>query len=218
MPRHTPDGLLVLMIAALASGGKVKSKVPRGFFVVAGILALASGLALLAVAGKPTAIRRPDPVARPVLLIPDFENRTGRGEFTALARQLTESVRRGLDQEPNGIFELSPRRLRPVFGPSEREEGLVGIAGRLGADYVLAGSLESGPGGPLGPGSSWAPPRPAGAGGESIRLDVLLVRDSDPPYVFAERFPLGLPDPEGGEGAELANWVAERIALSLSRP
>ncbi len=206
------------MIAALAFGGKVRSGLPRGFFVVAAILALGSGLTLLAVAGKPTVIRRPDPVSRPVLLIPDFDNRTGRGEFTSLARQFTEAVRARLDQESTGIFELSPRRLRPAFGPQEREEGLVAIAARLGADYVLAGSIESGPGGPLGPGSSWAPRRPAETGGEAIRLDVLLVRDSDPPHVFAERFPLGLPDPGERAGAELADWVAERIALSLSRP
>ena len=186
--------------------------------MVAAILALASGLTLLAVAGKPTVIRRPDSVSRPVLLIPDFDNRTGRGEFTSLARQFTEAVRARLAQEPDGIFELSPRRLRPAFGPSEREEGLVGIAARLGADYVLAGSIESGPGSPLGPGSSWAAPRPGETGGEEIRLDVLLVRDSDPPHVFAERFPLGLPEPGELAGAELADWVAERIALSLSRP
>ena len=72
------------MIAALAFGGKVRSGLPRGFFVVAAILALGSGLTLLAVAGKPTVIRKPDPVSRPVLLIPDFDNRTGRGEFTSL--------------------------------------------------------------------------------------------------------------------------------------
>ena len=181
-----------------------------------GILALATGLGLLAVAGKPSAIRRPDPVGRPVLLIPDFENRTGRGEFTALARRLTDAVRSRLDREPEGIFEVSPRRLRPAFGPREREEGLVGIAGRLGADYVLAGSLESGPGGALDPGSSWDPPATGAGGDGDIRLDVLLVRDSDPPYVFAERFPLG---PLNGEDADrLASWVAERIALSLIRP
>lgn len=206
------------MIAASAMVSKVRSGLPRGFFVVAAILALAGGLALLAVAGKPAVIRRPDPVARPVLLIPDFDNRTGRGENTVLARELTAAVRARLDREPDGIFELSPRRLRPAFGPSEREEGLVGIAARLGADYVLAGSLESGPGGPLGPGSSWAPPQSAGAEGEEIRLDILLVRDSAPPHVFAERFPLGRSGPQGFEGAELADWVAERIALSLSRP
>ncbi|MDE3260493.1 MAG: hypothetical protein OYL41_00790 [Acidobacteriota bacterium] len=206
------------MIAALASGGKVSGKVPRGSFVVAGILALATGLGLLAVAGKPTAIRRPDSVDRPVLLVPDFDNRTGRGEFTALARQLTDAVRARLERDPGGIFELSPRRLRPAFGPSQREEGLVGIAGRLGADYVLAGSLESGRGEPLGPGSSWTPPREARGGGEEIRLDVLLVRDSDPPHVFAERFLLGSPDPEEAEDRLLADWVGERIALSLSRP
>ncbi len=206
------------MIAALASGGKVSGKVPRGSFVVGGILALATGLGLLAVAGKPTAIRRPDPVDRPVLLIPDFDNRTGRGEFTPLARQLTDAVRARLERDPGGIFELSPRRLRPAFGPREREEGLVGIAGRLGADYVLAGSLESGPGGNLDPGSSWEPPSGAGDGDGEIRLDILLVRDSDPPYVFAERFPLGIPDAGGAEGNELADWVAERIALSLIRP
>ncbi|MYF77450.1 MAG: hypothetical protein F4174_09045 [Acidobacteria bacterium] len=206
------------MIAALASGGKVSGKVPRGSFVVAGILALATGLGLLAVAGKPTAIRRPDPVDRPVLLIPDFDNRTGRGEFTPLARQLTDAVRARLERDPGSIFQLSPRRLRPAFGPSERAEGLVGIAGRLGADYVLAGSLESGPGEPLGPGSSWTPPREANGGGEEIRLDVLLVRDSDPPHVFAERFLLGSPDPEDAEDRQLADWVGERIALSLRRP
>ncbi len=206
------------MIAALAFGGKVRSGLPRGFFVVAAILALGSGLTLLAVAGKPTVIRKPDPVSRPVLLIPDFDNRTGRGEFTSLARQFTEAVRTRLDEDAAGIFELSPRRLRPAFGPQEREEGLVGIAARLGADYVLAGSIESGPGSPLGPGSSWAPPRSAETGGEEIRLDILLVRDSDPPHVFAERFPLGMPEPGERAGAELADWVADRIALSLTRP
>ena len=206
------------MIAALASGGKVSGKVPRGSFVVAGILALATGLGLLAAAGKPTAIRRPDPVDRPVLLIPDFDNRTGRGEFAPLARQLTEAVRARLERDPDGIFDLSPRRLRPAFGPREREEGLVGIAARLGADYVLAGSLESGPGGELDPGSSWEPPAGAEESDEGIRLDILLVRDSDPPYVFAERFPLGRPDAAGEDTATLAAWVAERIALSLTRP
>lgn len=206
------------MIAAVASGGKVSGKVPRGSFVVAGILALATGLGLLAAAGKPTAIRRPDPVDRPVLLIPDFDNRTGRGEFTPLARQLTDAVRARLARDPGGIFQLSARRLRPAFGPSEREEGLVGIAARLGADYVLAGSLESGPGEPLGPGSSWTLPREARGGGEEIRLDILLVRDSDPPHVFAERFLLGSPDLEEAEDRQLADWVGERIALSLTRP
>lgn len=185
--------------------------------MVVAIVALAVVLGMLAVAGKPTAIRRPDPVDRPVLLIPDFDNRTGRGEFTPLARQLTEAVRARIERDPGGIFALSPRRLRPAFGPTEREEGLVGIAGRLGADYVLAGSLESGPGEPLGPGSSWTPPRAARGGGE-IRLDVLLVRDSDPPHVFAERFLLGSPDPDEAEDRQLADWVGERIALSLTRP
>lgn len=185
--------------------------------MVAGILGLATGLGLLAVAGKPSAIRRPDPVGRPVLLIPDFDNRTGRGEFVVLARRLTDAVRARLEAEPDGIFALSPRRLRPAFGPEEREEGLVGIAGRLGADYVLAGSLESGAGGPLDPGSAWRPP-PGGRGSGGIRLDVLLVRNSDPPYVFAERFPLGQPDAGGNDAERLAGWVAERIALSLTRP
>ena len=206
------------MIAAVASGGKVSGKVPRGSFVVAGILALATGLGLLASAGKPTAIRRPDSVDRPVLLIPDFDNRTGRGEYTPLARQLTDAVRGHLERDPDGIFELSPRRLRPALGPREREEGLVGIAGRLGADYVLAGSLEPGPGDAIDPAASWRPPGGDTAPGDEIRLDILLVRDSDPPYVFAERFPLGSVEPGAAAGRQLADWVAERIALSLRRP
>ena len=206
------------MIAALASGGKVRNGSPRGVFVVAGILAFATGLSLLAVRGKPSAIRRPDPVGRPVLLIPDFENRTGRGELTALARRLTETVRSRLREERDSIFELSPRRLRPAFGPREREEGLIGIAARLGADYVLAGSLEWGPTAPLGPGSSWALPSGVVEADGDMRLDVLLVRDSDPPYVFAERFPLGKTDPRRGNAEGLAEWVADRIALSLIQP
>lgn len=191
---------------------------PRGLFVVAAILALATALGLLAVAGKPTAIRRPDLVDRPVLLVPDFDNRTGRGEFTPLARQLTEAVRTRLERDPDGIFELSPRRLRPAFSPREREVGLLGIAGRLGADYVLAGSLEAGRGEDLDAGSAWDPPADAGEGSTEIRLDILLVRHSDPPHVFAERFPLGVPDRGDRGEEELANWVAERIALSLRRP
>lgn len=206
------------MIAALASPGKVRKSLPSGIFVVAAILAVATGLGLLAVAGKPSAIRRPDVAGRPVLLIPDFDNRTGRGEFTPLARNLTVAVRTRLEKEPDGIFQLSPRRLRPVFTSREREEGLVRIAGRLGADYVLVGSLETGPGGDLDPGSSWNPPGSPEARGSDLRLDVLLVRDADPPHVFAERFPLGSPDAEEARGRELADWVAERIALSLVRP
>ncbi|MCY4499165.1 MAG: hypothetical protein OXC14_18010, partial [Rhodospirillaceae bacterium] len=62
------------------------------------------------------------------------------------------------------------------------------------------------------------PPAGAEAGDAGIRLDILLVRDSDPPHVFAERFPLGSVDLGDAPGKELADWVAERIALSLTRP
>ena len=206
------------MIAALASAGKMRSGLPGGAFVVAGILALATGLGLLALSGKPGVLRRPDPVDRPMLLIPDIGNRTGEGAYTALARRFTDALRTRLDRDPDGIFTLSPRRLRPAFGPEERAEGLVGIAGRLGADYVLAGSLELGAGGELDPGSSWTPPAGARSGASEIRLDILLVRDSDPPRVFAERFPLGAPALDGDAASALARWVAERVALSLRRP
>ncbi len=190
----------------------------RGKLVVAALLGLALGLALLARHGQPRLIRRPDAVERPVLLVADFDNRTGRGELAPLARRLTDAVREQLRAEPDGIFRISPRRLRPVLDPSLQEEGLVAIAARLGADYVLAGSLEAGPGAPLGPGSRWtALPGASADGGTTVRLDVLLVRDADPPEVFAERLPLGSVESAAHREDRLAEIVANRIALSLLR-
>ncbi len=185
--------------------------------MVAAILGLALGLALMARSGQPRAIRRPEPVERPILLVADFENRTGRGELAPFVRHLTAAVREQLLVEPDGIFRISPRRLRPVLDPSLREEGLVAIAARLGADYVLAASLETGSGGPLGPGSRWAAPAGVPAGETTARLDVLLVRDAEPPEVFAERLPLGSIRNMATDGERLAAIVANRIALSLRR-
>ena len=202
------------MMAGGAGGGKMR----RGFLAASAIVALAVGLALLAVAGRPRLIRRPAAGSRPVLLVPDFVNRTGNGDLALLTDALTAAVRARLGADREGIFEVSPRRLRPVLGAKEREVGLAGIAARLGADYVLAGSLESGAGRPLGPGSSWAPlGAPAGAAG-TIRLEVLLVRNVEPPQVYAERFPLHAPAEEESARQRIARLVADRIALSLRRP
>ena len=211
------------MIAAEASGGKMSDTASRGLLVAGGIVVFGTVLGLIAFAGKPSALRRPDPPGRPVLLVPDFDDRTGRGELVGFARQLSEAVRERLGGDPEGIFEISPRRLRPVLSPREREDGLLRIGARLGADYVLVGSLESGPGQPLAPGSSWVPLSSVRGSGESetaetVRLDVLLVHDAARPHVFAERFPLGSPPDEAGQRRRLARTIADRIALSLRRP
>ena len=205
------------MIAFAAFRGKMRRGVPRGFFVAAAIVGFGSALGVIALRGKPSAVRRPDPVGRPVLLVADFDNRSGRSDLVVFARRLSETLRERLGREAEGIFELSPRRLRPLLGPREREDGLLRIAARLGADYVLVGSLESGPESPLGPGSAWEAPPSAAGGGDGIRLDVLLVRDADPPEVFAERFPLGPVADREEERNRLAALVADRIALSLRR-
>ncbi len=124
---------------------KTSGRFRSGFGVAAGIVGLGALLGLLAVAGRPQLIRRPDSVARPVLLVPDFQNRTGDPDLFGFADRLTEAVRERMDGDPAAIFTLSPRRLRPVLTAAEREVGLLRIAGRLGADYVLAGTLETGP-------------------------------------------------------------------------
>ncbi len=204
------------MIVAGPLGGKMRS----GLVAVVAIVGLAAGLATLALRGKPSALRRPAAVERPVLLVPDFVNRTGDGTLGDLARGLTEAVRERL-AAPESIFVVSPRRLRPVLGPEEREDGLVRIAARLGADYVLVGSLESGPEVPLGPGSAWgatgAAPADPGTD-DGVRVDVLLVRDADPPEVFAERFPLGEDLGDAAVRERTVRIIADRIALSLRSP
>lgn len=199
------------MIAAREGGGKVRS----GFGAASAIVALALGLATLAAFGKPTVIRRPVETGRPVLLVPDFVSRTGHGDHGALAGEITEAVRDRLSAGES-IFEVSPRRLRPVFSPEERATGLVRIAAGLGADYVLVGSLEAGPASPLGPGSVWRAPGDSGDSG--LRLDVLLVHDAEPPEVFAERFLLGDGGGDAGERQRLVRIIADRIALSLRQP
>ncbi len=190
----------------------------RGFLTAGAIVALGAALGALAVLGRPSTIRRPDPAGRPVLLVPDFADQTGRPELGGFARELGDAVRRRLGEDRDGIFELSPRTLAPVLGARERETGLLSIAARLGADYVLVGSLEEGPGGDVAPGARWPPLTDLDGGDEAVRLDVLLVRDSEPPHVFAERFPLGDPPSDPGSRARLARAVADRIALSLRRP
>lgn len=203
------------------AGSGSRGKVGRGLAAAAAIVGLAAGLAALASLGRPRVLRKPHAQDRPVLLIPDFLNRSGAAELTPFAGRLTEAVRERLGADRDGIFRVSPRRLVPVFSDRERESGLSGVAGRLGADYALAGSLEAGPGGALRPGSSWAPLAPAGKGGEVVRLEVLLVRSAERPQVFAERFPLGDPArlAAGGDAPErAARLVADRIALSLRRP
>lgn len=205
------------------AGGAGRGKMRRGLLAASAIVALAIGLALLADAGRPRVIRRPAAGGRPVLLVADFVNRTGRGGLTPLTDAFTAAVRARLSRAPDGIFEVSPRRLRPVLGERERALGLAGIAARLGADYVLVGSLEAGAGRPLGPGSSWAPLGPAPEAeatpeGEAIRLEVLLVRNVERPEVFAERFPLASAAPDEPERERIARVVADRIALSLRRP
>lgn len=201
-------------MAGGADGGKMR----RGLLAASAIVSLALALALVAVAGRPRLIRRPAAGSRPVLLVPDFVNRTGNGDLTPLADALTAAVRARLAADREGIFEVSPRRLRPVLGEREREVGLAGIAARLGADYVLAGSLEAGVGRPLGPGSSWAPLGPAAGDGEPIRLEVLLVRNVERPQVYAERFPLGAPEAGVSARERISRLVADRIALSLRLP
>ncbi len=194
-----------------------RGKVRRGILAAAAIVGLGLGLALLASVGQPWVIRRPDATERPVLLVADFDNQTARGELLPFTRRVTEVVREQLAAEPNGIFRISTRRLRPVLDSSLREDGLVAIAARLGADYVLAGSLESGPGGEIGPGSRWAASAGADREEDTVRLDILLVRDAEPPEVFAERFPLGTVESVAGDPERLAAIIADRIALSLSR-
>lgn len=193
----------------------------RGLAAAAAIVGLAAGLAVLASVGRPRVLRKPHAQDRPVLLIPDFLNRSGTAELTPFAGRLTEAVRERLGADRDGIFRVSPRRLIPVFSDRERESGLSEIAGRLGADYALVGSLEAGPGGALPPGSSWAPLAAAGEDGAAVRLEVLLVRSAERPQVFAERFPLGDParlTAEGSAAERAARLVADRIALSLRRP
>ncbi len=203
------------MIAAEHRVGKVRS----GFVAVAAIVLLAVGLATLAVVGKPTVIRRPAETGRPMLIIPDFVSRTGEADHSALAGELTVAVRDRLST-PESIFEVSPRRLRPVFSAEERETGLIRIAAELGADYVLVGSVESGPASSLGPGSVWSAPAGGAVRGDAagLRLDILLVRDAEPPEVFAERFLLGDGGPDAEARQRMVRITADRIALSLRQP
>ena len=204
------------IIVPAALGGKMR----RGILAASLILLLAGGLGVLAVIGKPGVVRRPDAAARPTLLVPDFANRTGRGELVPFSP---------------GAGRGGPGRgskATPVASSWSRPDGFVRCSDRRSATSAFFGSPHA-----------WEPTMCSwaassqGAGCRSGRVPrgrrprisalagagkcgwmVLLVRDSDPPHVFAERFPLGDPSSDPAVRARRARAVADRIALALRRP
>lgn len=157
-----------------------------GRAVVLALLILAGALALVARFGQPRFVLEPrSPSRPPVIALLAFENLSGDPELELLASELTEAVSKSLTG--SGV-ELRVHHSAWVHTGSER--GIETIAQELGADYVVAGSVDEANG--------------------RIDVDAYLFRGGKDRGLWAERMSWGQ-----SEGGTIAPDVARRIGDAL---
>ena len=162
--------------------------------VVIGLLAFAVCLATSAVLLKPTVRLKPKtPTLRPLIAVLPFENLEGDSELEALAADVTDAVIRGLEdiEEIRVLTHASTLSYRGIEG------GASEIASKLGADYVLAGSVETEP--------------------EGLRLQAYFVKPGERPRIWADEFRFGRTD-TARIPAELAAYIQSALTDSEALP
>jgi len=155
--------------------------------VVVAIVAFGALLATIAYFGRPEVRLKPQsPALRPKLVVLPFENLDGADALELVAADTTKAVTDAVIAL--GTFDVVPR---------ERALELAGIPGgasavaeKLGADYVLAGSVER--------------------SGERLRLQAYLVYPGERPRIWAEEFFFDRDDAERVPG-EIAREVSAAL-------
>jgi TolB-like protein len=158
-----------------------------GKSVVVAILAFGAVLATIAYLGKPEVRLKPQsPITSPTLAVLPFDNLGGADELELVAADTTVSVTRAIAGLQT--FDVIPRAR--VLEYAGIPGGVEAVAEELGADYVLAGSVER--------------------DGERVRLQAYLVMPGERPRIWADEFFF---QPEDAE--RIPQDVARAIADAL---
>ncbi len=110
-----------------------------GRAVVLGLLLLAAALAVVAHVGRPRiSLRVQSPEEKPALAVMPFRNLSGGPELEIVSSDITAAVAEAVAL--TGRASIVPRE--KTIGFALDREGIEAAAKFLGADYVIAGSLE----------------------------------------------------------------------------
>lgn len=156
--------------------------------LVIGLLVFGGLLGAIAYWGQPIVRLRPgSPKPRPSLAVLPFDNLQGDPELERLAADVSLAVTRALEGLPD--YDLVPRER--VLEHKGLAGGVDAIASELGADYVLAGSVER--------------------EDRRIRLEAYFVKPGDRPRIWADELYFA-PEDE----AQIPEAVARHIRDALA--
>lgn len=158
-----------------------------GRAVVLGLLMLAAGLAVVARVGRPRISLRPQsPDETASLAVLPFRNLSGEPDLEITSAGITTAVAEAV--EATGRASVVPREETLDF-PLDRK-GIEEAARSLGADYVIAGSLDENNG--------------------RVEVDVYLFRAGADPALWVERL-----DWDVRDRSSIARELAVRIRAAL---
>jgi len=161
-----------------------------GKIVVGGIVLFALALSAVAYFGKPTVRLKPAKVVlRPLVAVVPFDNLAGDDEIEVLASDVTRAVidRLGAIEELRVVSHAATLQHKDLSG------GAAGVAAELGADYVLAGSIER--------------------ESERLRLQAYFVKPGERPRIWADEFRYG-EDERERIPADIARAVGDALTGS----
>ena len=158
-----------------------------GRAVVLGLLLLAAALAVVALLGRPRiSLRVQAPEVKPALAVLPFRNLSGEPELEIVSSDLTAAVAEAVAE--TGRASIVPRE--KTLGFELDREGIEEAARSLGADYVIAGSLDENDG--------------------RIEVDAYLFRAGPDPALWVDRLTW-----EPSERSSIAPDLAARIREAI---
>ena len=159
-----------------------------GKHVVGALVGFGAVLATIAYLGKPEVRLKPQsPSASPTLAVLPFDNLDGADELEIIAANATVALTDALEGL-DGFDVLSRERVLEFVGIPGGAEA---IAGKLDADYVLAGSVERHEG--------------------RLRLQAYVVMPGDRPRIWADEFFF-----EEEDAAEVPSRLARQVRDALA--
>lgn len=158
-----------------------------GRAVVLGLLLLAAALAVVARVGRPRiSLRVQSPEERPTLAVLPLRNLSGEPELEIVSSDLTAAVAEAVTETGRASIVSRERTL----GFELDREGIEDAAKSLGADYVIAGSIDEKDG--------------------RIVVDAYLFRAGPDPALWVERLKW-----EASERSSIASDLAARIREAI---
>jgi TolB-like protein len=159
-----------------------------GRAVVLGLLLLATALAVVAHLGRPRIrLRVRTPEGKPTVAVLPFRNLSGEPELEIVSSDVTAAVGEAVAE--TGRASVVPRET--TLGFELHRRGIEEAARSLGADYLIAGSLDEEDG--------------------RIEVDAYLFRSGATPALWVERLQF-----EASERSSIAPDLAARIRSILS--